>query len=839
MVATVFARQPAMSARQFGATFAEITVASREALSSVHINQVDTRDAPSALRSLSALSDGDLDVLEEAICLRRGLEPEQLPELQAKNQAHLDAAAVVVAPSHPTVTNWIKGDCAIAESVARFSNEKADFRDYAWICTDKGGKADFKQQNVGEFHWNEELGVVETSFLTCLETGGNAEDNKRAFDHAMSTAGLGMPLGHTSDSAGDVLSGLLALMSVQSPSYVAIGCWLHILNLMITSSFCSIYGAAEWGEASLLRLVFMVPYLLKFADAAFKEAASGALHPEWGLIPQRGEVGRWWSVFKAIGEIFNDPARLEFLIDFFAMHHEDCQSPTYKPLFKSVGEWLTSKKIYEEAMMLSCFYKSFWAPHFEWFNGRPAWLMAKTDIATKNNMTGLRLGELPKHLILMFHHLCDLRCGSGKPRAADRAAEWGPWRDALDGLPPRLRETALVQFGRFLDGAEAVLQKHGGRVLAEFPDAALGDSDATCDGSNTISYEVIRRLLHLYDGGDDTEYVEIDSDKTVDVEGEEVNLKRLVGDICQFSSGDGLSSRSLFFTSERKVELIRTFVSTREVPPELALEIRRVIRPALVTSLSAEHYVHEANNQQQLQSSKRSEELVHAVVKKRINEVLQDKMDAFDEWLESSAKNATVNMEQGLSFSFRRRGEPIVRTAAGTINKFVIYKQVTASRKRAQSYEPGVVACAKAEGEIRAASGTDHDSHIKNRKSQKKNERKNRKRSANPATSANLSATGSSIIPKEAQMLLDNDNKETLDLGSKNSRADLIAELKARGADTYAKVQSGPNKGKPTGAVTITVLTSLLKAANGGGNIVVRMAAGASAPAAPQWNRDF
>ena len=124
-----------------------------------------------------------------------------------------------------------------------------------------------------------------------------------------------------------------------------------------------------------------------------------------------------------------------------------------------------------------------------------------------------------------------------------------------------------------------MLQKHGGRVLVEFPDAALGDSDATCDESNTISHEVIRRLLHLYDGGDDTGYVEIDSDQTVDVEGEEVNLKRLAGDICQFSSGDGLSSRSLFFTSERKVELIRTFVSTREVPLELALEIRRVICP--------------------------------------------------------------------------------------------------------------------------------------------------------------------------------------------------------------------------------------------------------------------
>ena len=146
----------------------------------------------------------------------------------------------------------------------------------------------------------------------------------------------------------------------------------------------------------------------------------------------------------------------------------------------------------------------------------------------------------------------------------------------------------------------------------------------------------------------------------------------------------------------------------------------------------------------------------------------------------------------------------------------MIYKQVAASRKRAQSYEPGVVTYAKTEGELRAASGTDHGSHIKDRKSQKKNEKKNRKRSVNPATSASLSATGSSIIPKEAQILLDNDNKETLNLGSKNSKADLIAELKARNSDTYAKVKSGPKKGNPTNAVTITMLTSILKADNGG-----------------------
>ena len=839
MVAAAFARQPAMSARQFGATMAELTVASREALSSIHIYQVDMRDVPSALRSLSAVPDGDLPALEEAIRLRRSLESTQLMDMEAANQAHLDAAAVVVAPSQPTVTNWIKADCAIAESVARFNNDKADGpKNYAWLCTDKGGKADFKQQNVGEFHWDEESGLVETTLLTCLETGGNAEDNKSSFDHAMSISGLGTPLGHTSDSAGDVLSGLLALMSVQLPSYVAIGCWLHILNLMISGPFCSTYGAAEWGVASLLRLVFMVHYLLEYAIDAFKQAATAAGHAEWGVLPQRGEVGRWWSVFRAIGDIYNDPDRLEFLVTFFAQYYDKCQSPTYKPLFKTVGEWLASEKIKEEAMMLSCFYKTFWAPHFEWFNGRPRWLVAKGDIPTKNNITGLRLGELPKHLILMFRHLCDLRCGSGSPRAADTAVEWAPWRAALARLAPDLRETAQVQFARFLDGAEAVLQKHGGRVLVEFPDAALGDSDATCDGTNTISYEVMRRLLHLYDGGDDAgHYVEIDSEKAVDVEGEQVNLKELVHDICQFSTGGGLSSRSLFFTDDSKVALIRAFVATGEVSAELGLEIRRVIRPALVTSLAAEHYVHEANNQQQLQCSKRSEALVHAVVVKRVNEVLKDKMDAWDKWQKSSAQGATVNMKRGVSLSFRRPGQPVPRTAAGTINKGMTYMQISASRNRAQSYVPGIVAYAKAEAALRAADGTDHDAHIAWRKAKKAKKTNDNKKKSNPTTAAALSAVGSSIIPEKAQSLLDNDNKDTLDLSAKNGKTELIEELKARNADSYPKVQSGPNQGNPTGAVNIPMLTSLLKAANDDRNIVVRKAAGASAPAVPEWRR--
>ena len=67
----------------------------------------ELHDLPSAPRSLSALSDGDLALLGEALRLRCGLEPEQLPGLQAANQAYLDAAVAVVAPSQPTATAFV------------------------------------------------------------------------------------------------------------------------------------------------------------------------------------------------------------------------------------------------------------------------------------------------------------------------------------------------------------------------------------------------------------------------------------------------------------------------------------------------------------------------------------------------------------------------------------------------------------------------------------------------------------------------------------------------------------------------------------------------------------
>ena len=97
-----------------------------------------------------------------------------------------------------------------------------------------------------------------------------------------------------------------------------------------------------------------------------------------------------------------------------------------------------------------------------------------------------------------------------------------------------------------------------------------------------------------------------------------------------------------------------------------------------------------------------------------------------------AAQGAAVNMKRGVSLSFRRPGQPAPRTAAGTINKGMTYMQIAASRNRAQSYVPGIVAYAKAEAGLRAADGAGHAAHIAERKAKGVKKVKEKKKATPP-----------------------------------------------------------------------------------------------------------
>ena len=188
--------------------------------------------------------------------------------------------------------------------------------------------------------------------------------------------------------------------------------------------------------------------------------------------------------------------------------------------------------------------------------------------------------------------------------------------------------------------------------------------------------------------------------------------------------------------------------------------------------------------------------------------------------------------------------------AASTINKFTTFMKLEVSRRRGESYDRDVVAMAKLEAQARAQCGHDHKSHIKGRNEKstasKKEKRANAVAKGRGLTVAALSVAGGSILPEKAQALVQNNNKETMDLNGTCPKSDLIQELEMRGAGTYEKVKlkSSATYGLPVASVGIAELKQLLLQANNGNHIVERLATGSSSSSssssggAQQWRRN-
>ena len=68
-------------------------------------------------------------------------------------------------------------------------------------------------------------------------------------------------------------------------------------------------------------------------------------------------------------------------------------------------------------------------------NGEP-------ELASAKKHRGLRFGELPRHLVLMHRHLCDLLPNSGSDRSVEKDPVWSRWRQARSKLDPTMQGTA-------------------------------------------------------------------------------------------------------------------------------------------------------------------------------------------------------------------------------------------------------------------------------------------------------------------------------------------------------------------------------------------------------------
>ena len=201
-------------------------------------------------------------------------------------------------------------------------------------------------------------------------------------------------------------------------------------------------------------------------------------------------------------------------------------------------------------------------------NGEP-------ELASAKKHRGLRFGELPRHLVLMHRHLCDLLPNSGSDRSVEKDPVWSRWRQARSKLDPTMQGTATAQLTSFLKGALSVLEKHGMPILENYADAALGDPAAK------VSHRIAERLLYIHDHGDGAGWSppSIDGPTSVSIDGVEVSLPELIDDMTQFATSGALQSRSVFFSCDATVALIRNFVESKSMCGELALIVRKKARP--------------------------------------------------------------------------------------------------------------------------------------------------------------------------------------------------------------------------------------------------------------------
>ena len=74
---------------------------------------------------------------------------------------------------------------------------------------------------------------------------------------------LGNPdvAGSCTDSALDVISSFVKHMKDKNPGFLAVGCLLHIMNLVLMNAYLATFGDEEMGVNSALRIGFMSNYL--------------------------------------------------------------------------------------------------------------------------------------------------------------------------------------------------------------------------------------------------------------------------------------------------------------------------------------------------------------------------------------------------------------------------------------------------------------------------------------------------------------------------------------------------------------------------------------------------
>ena len=409
---------------------------------------------------------------------------------------------------------------------------------------------------------------------------------------------LGNPdvAGSCTDSALDVISAFVKHMKDKNPGFLAVGCLLHIMNLVLMNAYLATFGDEEMGVNSALRIGFMSNYLQALFPDHWKDFCKA--HPQYnnsGYICTGASKGRWWSVIRSFGDVFTNR-------ELYSKWAKDLASykrgTAYEGCATDLASWLLNKKALTDLAFVRGFCLWFWTDEMTFLQGVGPWqlgtheLFPGLSVPDEKQRAGFRADEHAVRVVIMrakceklaeeaesniafqdfrvrFCFILMLIIGDvskipifltgksfGKRRRRGTQTPCVPFNRSPQDMRASLSTEEKAQMAEevnvFRDTALETLAKHHHRWLTVHVDLSMFFP------KKAIAVEMVRGLLAVHDG---LPLPTVDGAvKQQQVFGQTVDLGELVKVILQFATPE-LLSETRFFSDDESIADLRLFAA--------------------------------------------------------------------------------------------------------------------------------------------------------------------------------------------------------------------------------------------------------------------------------------
>ena len=211
--------------------------------------------------------------------------------------------------------------------------------------------------------------------------------------------------GSATDNASDVIKTFVAEMQSSFDFFVAVGCTLHILNLVLMNAYHSTFGFEEMGVCSALRCGYIINYLMSLEGNldAWKKWARDNGHEAIAYKACGASKSRWWSVVQSFGDVYRNREAYSDWCIFMANGAKSTSS--YKAIFEEAATWLQNQKVTADLAFVLGFNIAFWDPEMKFCQGIGPW---QKDLPAVKQKAGYRADEYSVHAVLARRKLIGL-----------------------------------------------------------------------------------------------------------------------------------------------------------------------------------------------------------------------------------------------------------------------------------------------------------------------------------------------------------------------------------------------------------------------------------------------